>query len=90
MYQEFTIEPGTTYSMDCRAKSEDPLFYTSVSLTLLDSNYAALENVELPVETPAFANVTAQLTAPANSRFGSVVLYSDDVGTFDNCVVTSN
>lgn len=90
LYQEFLIQPGSTYSMDCRAKSQTAQRYTSMSLTLMNQNYSAVENTEISVETSAFSNFTAQLTAPANGRYGAVVVYSEDVGTFDNCVVTSN
>jgi len=90
MYQEFSIQPGMIYSMDCRAKSESAQLYTSVSLTLMNQNYTAVENAELTVNTTAYDNFVAQLTAPATGRYGSVVVYSEDVGVFDNCVVTSN
>ncbi len=87
-YQEFAVEPGNTYSMSCRAKSEADQLYTSVSLTLMDSNYAAIENAEVAVTTTTFGDYSAELIAPVNSRFGSVVVYSEDVGVFDNCVVS--
>jgi len=90
MYQEFGIEAGRTYSVNCRAKSEGNLLYTSVSLTHMDSAYATLANSELPVDSQGFSSYSTQLNAPANSQIGSVVLYSEDRGTFDTCVVTVN
>ncbi len=88
MYQEFAIEPGSAYAMDCRAKSEGPERYTSVSLTMMNASYAALDTAEIPVVSTAYNNYAAQLSAPAGSQYGSVVVYSEDIGVFDNCTVS--
>jgi len=90
MYQNFAIEAGTSYRMDCRAKSEGTSLYSSISLSLMNSSYATLENAEVPVNSSSYSNLSTELTAPANSRYGAVVVYSEDVGLFDTCSVVAN
>lgn len=90
MYQDFTITAGTSYSMNCRAKRDSAARYSSVSLSLMNSNYNSLETQEIPVTTANYSNYTATLTAPANSAYGSVVMYSEDPAVFDDCIVTAN
>ena len=90
MYQEFDISAGDSYRMNCRARRDTAQRYTSVSLSLMNASYSALENSELPVTTSAFTDYSATLTAPAGSRYGSVVMYSEDPAVFDTCTVTVN
>ena len=90
MYQEFPIKPGSSYSMNCRARRNSALEYTSVSLSLMNGEYNSLETAELPVTTADFTDYGATLTAPEKSVFGSVVVYSEDPAVFDNCVVTTD
>ena len=90
MYQEFPIKPGNSYSMNCRARRNSALEYTSVTLSLMNDEYNSLETTELPVTTAEFTDYSATLTAPEKSVFGSVVVYSEDPAVFDNCVVTAD
>ena len=90
MYQEFEITEGREYRMNCRAKQSLTDQYSSVSLTLMDAGYMALENSESAVSGTSFADYSAVLAAPTDSRFGSVVVYSEDPAVFDNCSVTIN
>jgi len=87
MYQEFPVVSGNSYTIDCRAKSEGTQFNTSVSLSMLDGDYAEIANNELSVESTDFGNYSVRMMAPADSVYGSVVVYSDDVAVFDNCWV---
>jgi len=89
LYQEFDAAPATTYSMQCRAKKTTGGEYTSVTLTMMDETYTALERTELPVESTAFNQISASLTAPPASVRGAVTLYSESPGVFDDCVVVS-
>lgn len=87
MFQEFDTTPGENYTMQCRAKSENTNDFTSLTFSMLNSNFEPIAQEELSVDTLNFASYTANLTAPANTQVGSVVMYSEDVGVFDNCSV---
>lgn len=88
LYQEFDAAPDLTYSMLCNARKVTGNEYTSVTLTLMDEQYAALEQAELPVESSAYTEMSATLTAPGASVRGAVTLYSESPGVFDDCVVS--
>jgi len=87
LYQEFEAQPGETYAMRCKARQATGDEYTSVSLALMDSAYAALERTELPVSTSTFADFSVSLSAPSASVRGAVTLYSESTGVFDDCTV---
>ncbi|MFK7996495.1 MAG: hypothetical protein AB8B87_20320 [Granulosicoccus sp.] len=87
LYQEFEVSPDATYAMQCQARKVTGNEYTSVTLTLMDETYAALTRTELPVETSAYSNLSASLTAPEASVRGAVTLYSESPGVFDDCAV---
>ncbi len=87
IYQEFLVTPGVAYNMKCRAKRTDESLYTSASLSMLDSSYAPVDGQELPVQSTGFEDYTASVTATDATIFGTVVLYSENPGVFDNCEV---
>lgn len=89
LYQEFDASPGVVYSMQCQAKKVSGDEYTSVTLTLMDDAYAALDRTELPVESNAFIGQEATLTAPSASVRGAVTLYSESPSVFDDCAVVT-
>ncbi|MFK7862194.1 MAG: hypothetical protein AB8B64_25535 [Granulosicoccus sp.] len=89
LYQEFDVSPNTSYAMQCQARKVTGVQYTSVSLSLMDETYTALDRTELPVESSTFMDFSATLTAPTASVRGAVTLYSESPGVFDNCVVVS-
>ncbi|MFK8080682.1 MAG: hypothetical protein AB8B97_10385 [Granulosicoccus sp.] len=89
LYQEFDASPNTSYSMQCKARKVTGTDYTSVTLTLMDDSYAALDRTELAVDSNAFSDFSATLTAPTDSVRGAVTLYSESPGVFDDCLVTS-
>ena len=87
IYQEFPVTPGFAYGLTCRAQRTDASLYTSVTVSMLDSNYAALDTQELPVISTGFEDYTATVTATSDSTSGTVVLYSESPAVFDNCEV---
>ncbi len=89
LYQEFPVESGTRYTLECDAKQVGQQ-YTSLKLAMLGSDYAALASEELPINTTSFAPYSTQVTAPASSRYGTVVVYSEALGNFDSCSVVVN
>ena len=89
LYQEFPVQAGQQYMLDCDAKRSGQQ-YTSMTLAMLNSDYASLTREELPISSVAYAPYSASLTAPENSRIGTVVVYSEDVGFFDSCKVVVN
>lgn len=88
LYQEFDASPELTYSMQCQARKDTGDQYTSVTLTLMDEQYVALDQAELAVESSAFSDVSATITAPNQSVRGAITLYSESPGVFDECVVS--
>jgi len=90
IYQEFPVTAGVAYRMKCRAKRSDASLYTSASLSMLDSSYASLDSQELPVLSAAYEDYSASVTATSESIFGTVVLYSENPGTFDTCEVVAD
>jgi len=88
LYQEFPIQAGQAYKLECDAKRSGQQ-YTSMTLAMLNSDYASLAKEELPVRTTAFTPYTSTVIAPANSRYGTVVMYSEDTSLFDACEVVA-
>jgi len=89
LYQEFTVQTGQQYKLECSAKRSGQR-YTSMTLAMLSSDYASLASEELPISSTSFNAYTSTVTAPANSRYGTVVVYSEDPGIFDSCEVVLN
>lgn len=86
IYQEFSVSPGVQYRLHCSAKSAGSQ-YTSISMQITDQTRTELDAVEIPVGNTAYKSYETTLTAPAESAFSAVTLYSEDVGLFDNCFV---
>ena len=86
LYQEFAITAGKTYQMSCQAKSEATQ-YSSISLTVMDQNYTALDAALIPVGRNTFQTYQSQVFTPVNGSIGAVTLYSEDRAQFDDCVV---
>ncbi len=86
LYQEFSVESGRSYKLECKAKRTGGQ-YTSMTLAMLDNQYASLANQEEPINTSVYNNYTATVVAPAASEIGTVVVYSEDPGHFDQCEV---
>jgi len=87
VYQQFPVNPGVAYNMKCRAKRNSGDLYTSAALAMMDGSYASQDRQELPVQSTAYQDYTASLTATSDSAFGTVVLYSESPGVFDDCEV---
>lgn len=87
LYQEFNVNAGNDYSLNCQAKRNGAA-YTSVRLAMLDNGYGAISSKELPVNTANYQSYNASVAAPANASIGVAVVYSEDPANFDNCAVT--
>lgn len=86
LYQEFTVNPGESYTLQCEAKGLLTQ-YTSMTLTVMDQNYSALETQEIEVTSTNYQTYAATAVAPSNGAIGAVTFYSDDTGVFDACSV---
>lgn len=86
LYQEFPVTAGKTYQMACQAKSA-ATEYSSLTLTLMNQNYTALDSATKPVGRNNFQTYQAQLFTPASGSIGAITLYSEDQAQFDDCVV---
>jgi len=87
IYQEFPVDAGVSYRMSCRAKRVEDTLYSSATLAMLNTSYASLERQEMPVQSTAYEDYSATLTATDASVLGTVVLYSESQGLFDTCEV---
>ena len=87
LFQEFTVVPGAQYSVSCLASASE---FTSLQLSTSDVNFAELTADLAIVTSTTMSPVTATVVAPDSSAQGVITLYSDDQGSFDNCVVTTD
>ncbi len=89
LFQEFAVQPDTTYSVSCDAYNQNSA-YSSISLNTLDPNYNEINRDEISVSATAYTATGVTLEAPANAQFAAVTLYSEGPTYFDSCVVTAN
>ncbi len=85
LFQEFTVTPQATYSLNCDAATSAG--YASVQLMISDSSYASLESDLAVVSSTTMAPVMAAVTTPVAGAQGAITLYAADQASFDNCVV---
>ncbi len=88
LYQEFVVQPGATYSMNCEAFSQNSV-YSSISLNMLNANYETILNDASVVASSTYSSYPSSLQAPADAAYAAVTLYSEGPTHFDSCVVTS-
>jgi len=90
LYQEIPVETGDTVALECYAKADNSGF-ASLSLTNSDENYTALNTDSLQiVGNNNFNRYASSLVAPNGARNAVVVLYSDAISTFDDCLLSIN
>ena len=90
LFQEFAVTTGSTYELNCTGLSARD--FSSISFTMNDNLFQALESQQIPVTSTGFGNTTIALTAPVNAASAAVTLYADTDATFDSCgiVVTGS
>ena len=89
LYQEFSVQPGSTYTVSCDAFTQGSA-YSSVSINMLDAAYTELTTESTVVTSADYTAHSQSLTAPQNAAFSAVTLYSEGPTYFDSCVVTTN
>lgn len=87
VYQEFPVQAGKQYEMQCVAKSEDAR-YTSITLQISDERFAPLNDEISVVAAGAFDLYRSTIATPENGSVGSITLYSEDISHFDACYVS--
>jgi len=88
LFQEFAVQPGETYTVNCDAYTQGSA-YSSVSLNMLDAGYSELLSESAVVTATDYEGYSQTLTAPQNAAFSAVTLYSEGPTWFDSCVVTT-
>ena len=83
LFQEFPVTTGATYELNCAGLSV--MDFSSVSLTMNNNLFQAVETQSIPVTSAEFGNTTITLAAPVNAATGVVTLYADSDATFDSC-----
>lgn len=89
LYQEFSVTPGTTYSVSCDAFAQNSA-YSSISLTMMDPGYAELSAVAAVVSASEYTGYTKSLQAPVGSGIAALTLYSEGPTYYDSCVVITD
>lgn len=89
LYQTVDASAGQSFSLSCEASREGSA-WTSVYLSFDDSSWNTLSSDNTAVTTTDNNVYTVNLTSPANTRYGVVVLYSEDTSRFDDCILTSD
>lgn len=84
LYQEFSISPNTSYTVQCDAKATG---YASISLTAMDSNYSSVGSEQLTISASSYQTISTSLTAPTGSAIGAVTFYSEGTANIDACTV---
>ena len=84
MFQVVPVQAGANYTMNCHARSSAQE-YTSLSLQMLDAEFAELANSSIVVESQNFELQTASLEAVAGTNYAAVTMYSEGTAHFDRC-----
>jgi len=84
LYQSVDAQPGANYTLQCHTRGSSQE-YSSLSLQILDSNFAEIEGTSLVIGSSDFESQAATLAAPANAYYASVTLYSEGTAHFDRC-----
>lgn len=89
-YQTVNATAGTQLSLSCKTKITDNSGWSGMGYGYTDSNFAVLE--EAPVQTMSgsgFRDYSTTLTAPANTTYASVWVYTDGTVHVDDCSLSS-
>jgi len=84
LYQTISVQPGAEYALSCHARGS-AAEYSSLSLQMLNQNYAEMSANSAVVESADFEKLPVGLEAPANAYYASVTLYSEGTSYFDHC-----
>lgn len=63
------------------------LNWASITFGYLDEDKQPLKTVEAEIPTNSFTNVSATLRAPSNTAFAQVIVYTEEGGEIDDCVL---
>lgn len=86
LYQEADVVAGVTYQLTCEVKRRTTDGWSSLAMAFNDADYSNEVLGELKEVVGAdYSELTLEATAPAHAELASIVLYSDDAATFDDC-----
>ena len=88
IYQEVEVAAALDLTLSCQAKNAGSGF-TSLTFSYLDSNFQALQDESLVVNTASYQNYSTNLVSPPNARYAVATLYSDAVAHFDVCSLST-
>ena len=85
-YRSAVVSPGQKISLSCNVKILSGTNWTGMGFNFTDGNFAVLSSSPTVVaSTNDYVRLDAQSTAPANTQFVSMWLYSDNLAVVDNC-----
>lgn len=88
LYQEFSVTAGMNYALECKVRN-NYLSYASMSTLIFDNNYNELESSTVPLTSDKYSSFRTTVTAPEGSTAGSVTLYAEGTGLFDQCSIVT-
>ena len=86
LYQNVPADTGTTYQLNCQAKSVDER-WSNVTLAFLDQNYQPLDSREHAITAENYSTITTTMTAPPFTSYAEVLFYSEGSATVDDCTL---
>jgi len=90
LYQEVAASAGSEYTLVCDTQRNTASIWSSLSLSFQASNYSTLTSSVKEIASSTFELLSISLTAPANTAYVSVSMYSEDMASVDDCVLLSD
>ncbi len=89
VYQEVAVEVGEEHTLVCEATRPGTL-WSIVQFSYLDAQYNSLSSQQVNIATGGnYAAYSFAGTAPANTTYALVLIYSEDELLVDNCVFSN-
>ena len=89
-YRSVTLDPGQTVVLSCYVKLLSGSNWTGMGLNFVDSSFNILSSTPNAVATSnGYTRIDTEGTAPANTSFVSMWLYSGNPAVVDSCSLTT-
>lgn len=87
-YQSVPVEPGSEYSLSCFARITKGSDWTGLGMGFSDANWHPLEEPQPSLITSnTYQRYDVLAIAPANAKYASVWMYTDNDAVIDNCLL---
>jgi len=89
IYQTVEATVGADYRLSCSSKI-DPGVYASISLSMLNSAWAAIATDTKPITSNTFTSINLAKVAPTETKYVAVSFYTEGKTAHENCFLTIN